>query len=296
MSSAAAMPVIGFIGLGVMGEPMCRNLARKSAHRVIAYDLRPEPLARVAAHGVASCGSAGAVIAAADLILLSLPGGEQVRAVCLGPEGIAARGRAGQTVVDLSTCPVALARELAAALGAAGIDFADAPIARTRQAAEQGTLSIMVGAAPGVFARLQPVLGLMGSDVTHCGPVGCGQLVKLMNNMVLAQNVVALAEAITIGRRAGMDDTLLFETLSKGSGDSFALRNHGMKAVLPGDFPENAFSASYMLKDLGYALSVAAETGVDAAGAKHAAALLERLIEQGSGERYWPALVTVIDT
>lgn len=295
MSSGAATPVIGFVGLGVMGEPMCRNLERKGAHRVIAYDLRPEPLARVAAHGVASCGSVGAIIAEADLILLSLPGGEQVRALCLGSDAIAARGRVGQTVVDLSTCPVALARELGVALGAVGIDFADAPIARTRQAAEQGTLSIMVGATPAVFARLQPVLGLMGSDVTHCGPVGCGQLVKLMNNMVLAQNVVALAEAITISRRAGMDDALFFETLSKGSGDSFALRNHGMKAVLPGEFPENAFSARYMLKDLGYALSLAAETGVDAAGAKHAAALLEQLIEQGSGERYWPALVTVID-
>jgi 3-hydroxyisobutyrate dehydrogenase-like beta-hydroxyacid dehydrogenase len=289
------MTTIGFIGLGVMGEPMCRNLARKGGWNVVAFDLRPAPLARVASHGVRAAESARAVVEAADIVLLSLPGGPQVRALCLGPDGILAHVRPGQIVADTSTCPVALARELDAAFAAKGVRFADTPIAKTRQAAEQGTLSIMVGASADLFAQLQPVLATMGSEVTHCGEVGCGQLVKLMNNMVIAQTVVALSEAITIGRRAGMDDRLLFETMTKGSSDSFALRNHGMKAVLPGEFPENAFSARYMLKDLSYALALAEQTGVDAAGAKHAAALLEAAIAAGDGDRYWPAIVKVVD-
>jgi 3-hydroxyisobutyrate dehydrogenase-like beta-hydroxyacid dehydrogenase len=289
------MTTIGFIGLGVMGEPMCRNLARKGGWPVVAFDLRSEPLARVAAHGVRAAGSVRELVEAADIMLLSLPGGPQVRALCLERDGILAHVRPGQIVADTSTCPVALARELDQAFATKQVGFADAPIAKTRQAAEQGTLSIMVGATASLFAQLQPVLATMGSEVTHCGAVGCGQLVKLMNNMVIAQTVVALSEAITIARRAGMDDKLLFETMTKGSSDSFALRNHGMKAVLPGEFPENAFSARYMLKDLSYALALAAETGVDAAGAKHAAALLEAAIEAGDGDRYWPAIVKVIE-
>jgi 3-hydroxyisobutyrate dehydrogenase-like beta-hydroxyacid dehydrogenase len=203
--------------------------------------------------------------------------------------------RRGQTLVDTSTCPVALARELDAACAARGVAFADAPIARTRQAAEDGTLSIMVGAPPALFARLRPILAHMGSDVSLCGPVGCGHVVKLMNNMLVAENIAALSEAFAIGRRAGMDTKVLLETLSKGSGDSFALRSHGMKAVLPGEFPERAFSARYMLKDLSYALALAEETGVDAAGAKRAKALVEAAIAAGDGENYWPVIVRQVD-
>ena len=289
------MTTIGFIGLGVMGEPMCRNLARKGGWKVVAFDVRPEPLARVATHGAHAAESARAVVEAADIVLLSLPGGPQVRALCLGPDGILAHARAGQIVADTSTCPVALARELDAAFAAKGVRFADTPIAKTRQAAEQGTLSIMVGAAPKLFAQLQPVLATMGSEVTHCGPVGSGQLVKLMNNMVIAQTVVALSEAITIARRAGMDDELLFETMTKGSSDSFALRNHGMKTMRSRQFPLQAFSTRYAIKDLSYALDMAAASGFDAEGAKLTMRRLQASEQQGHADEYFPAMQQVID-
>ena len=121
---------LGFIGLGVMGEPMCRNLAAKSRHAaVIAFDLRPEPLARLATDGVAGARSIAAVAAAADIVFLSLPGEAEIRAVCLGPQGLLAHSRNGQAIVDCSTAPVALARELAAAFDARGVHFADAPVA-----------------------------------------------------------------------------------------------------------------------------------------------------------------------
>jgi 3-hydroxyisobutyrate dehydrogenase-like beta-hydroxyacid dehydrogenase len=168
-----------------------------------------------------------------NLVFTCLPGEDQLRDVIFGDGGLAGSMRRGSTLVDLSTAPVDFTRETAEALGRRGIDFADAPIARTRQAAEDGTLSITVGAAPEVFARIEPLLRHAASEVTHCGPVGCGQVVKLMNNMVLVQTIVALSEARAIARRAGVAPALLFEALGKGSADSFALRNHGLKAICP---------------------------------------------------------------
>ena len=227
----AASESLGFIGLGTMGEPMCRNLAEKTGRPVFAADPRPEPLRRLAAAGVIPCSSVDEVAHRAEVIFLSLPSGAEVEQVCTGDGGIMkAKGRA-EIVVDCSTSPVALTRRLAAQLVAAGIEFVDAPVARTREAAEEGRLSIMVGALPALFERVRTYLGAMGSDVTRCGPIGSGQVVKILNNMVLFQTVAALAEALAIAKRAGLDQVLLFEALSKGSADSFALRNHGMKGT-----------------------------------------------------------------
>lgn len=282
---------LGFIGLGTMGEPMCANLARKGGLPVSAFDLSPEPLARLAAQGVTRAGSLAELSQAVDIVFLSLPGGKQLAQVCEGEGGLLALSRAGQTIVDLGTSPVPLSRDLATRFAAKGVDYADAPVARTRQAAIDGTLSIMVGGSDQMFARIEPLLRTMASEVSHCGEIGAGQIAKIMNNMVLAQTVVALAEALTIARNNGMDGARLYETLTKGSADSFALRNHGMKAMLPGVFPERAFSAEYMLKDIGYALDLAAAGGVEAKGAANVAELMKRAIARGDGAAYWPVIV-----
>jgi len=285
------MDVLGFIGLGVMGEAMCRNLARKRGGGVIGFDLAAAPLERLAADGVAPAHSVREVADQAEVLFLSLPSGAEVEAVCAE---LVATARAGQTIVDLGTSPVALARSLAERFAAKGARFADAPVARTREAAVAGTLSIMVGAGEETFRRIRPLLDAMARDVTHCGGPGAGQLVKLMNNMVLAQTVVALAEALATARRAGVDPKLVFEALAKGSADSFALRNHGMKALLPGVFPERAFSTEYMLKDVRYALDTAREAGLELRGARNALVVLEETVAAGYGEAYWPALYKVV--
>jgi 3-hydroxyisobutyrate dehydrogenase-like beta-hydroxyacid dehydrogenase len=222
--------VLGFVGLGVMGEPMCRNLARKSGATVVAFDDRPAPLAALAADGVQA--TSAAEVTRRAIVFLCLPGEPQVRAVCLCAEGgLAALVEPGQTVVDMSTCPVGLARELHQAFGARGAAFADAPIARTAQAARDGTLSIMVGAEPALFARLCPFLGCMGSEVTHCGAVGAGQAVKLMNNMVVAQTVVALAEPSRWPARPGAVNRACWPVARQGSPTASNARNHGMKSL-----------------------------------------------------------------
>lgn len=286
---------VGFIGLGVMGEPMCRNLVQKSGLAVVGYDLARAPMERLAARGVAPGLDVADVLARSDAVMMSLPSGAQVEELATMPGGLLASARAGQTIVDLGTTPVPLSRELAGKFAAMGANFVDAPVSRTRAAAAAGTLSIRVGAAPADFDAIRPLLDCLAEDVTHCGPVGAGQVVKQLNNMVLTETVVALAEALTLGRRAGLDGKMLFETLAKCSADSFALRNHGMKALATGDFPERAFPASYMLKDIGYALELAAAEGLHMPGAELARKLLEDTVAAGFGENYFPALIKVLD-
>jgi 3-hydroxyisobutyrate dehydrogenase-like beta-hydroxyacid dehydrogenase len=285
------LATLGFIGLGVMGEPMCGHLARRSGRKVLAHDRRAEPLARLAEAGVTAAPPA-AIAREADLILLSLPDGPAVAAVLaeLEPHLLP-----GQCVVDTSTSPVAATRAIGARLAARGIGFADAPVARTREAAARGELSIMVGAAEAVFAHIRPVLETMGTDVTHCGPVGTGQVVKILNNMLVFQNTAALAEAIALGRRHGVPPELLLPTIAKGSGDSFVLRSHGMKAMLPRVFPARAFSTRYAMKDLSYALALAEEAGVAVPGAELTMARLRAAEAAGHGEDYHPVVLTVID-
>ena len=286
---------LGFIGLGVMGEPMCRNMVQKGEDRVLAFDRQREPLERLSAYGVGAVDGLATIAAEADVVFLSLPSGTHVEAVCAGPDGLLVHARPGQTIVDLGTTSVALTRRLADAFAGKGVRYADAPIARTRQAAEAGTLSIMVGADADTFADVRPLLDRMATDVTHCGAIGTGQIAKILNNMVLVQTVAALGEALAAGRRAGIDGYVLFEVLSKGSADSFALRNHGMKALLPDTFPERAFSTKYALKDLSYALELAGDLGLDLQGARLASDLLGKTIVAGYGDLYWPVIGRVID-
>jgi 3-hydroxyisobutyrate dehydrogenase-like beta-hydroxyacid dehydrogenase len=289
----ASTTVLGFVGLGVMGEPMCKNLAAKSGARVVAFDPRSAPLEALAALGVERAASAADVAARAEIVFVCLPGEPEVRAVCLGAGGVMARLEAGRTLVDMSTVPVALARELGAAALARGVAFADAPVARTAQAAREGTLSIMVGAEPALFERLRPYLACMGTEITHCGAVGAGAAVKLMNNMVVAQTVVALAEALAVARASGaVDPEVLFRTLAKGSADSFVLRNHGMKSLLPDDHPtRGAFPTSYIIKDLSYAIALAEEAGLDLAQAATTKRLMEQTAAAGYRDSYYTAVI-----
>jgi hypothetical protein len=283
---------IGFIGLGVMGEPMCRNLARKSGQAVAAFDLSPAPLERLRRQGVTAADDAAALARACDVVFLSLPGGNELQSVCAG---LLAHARGGQIVVDLGTSPVRLTRALARSFAATGAHYADAPVARTREAAEQGTLSVMVGADEATFAAIRPLLACFAAEVTLCGAVGAGQITKLMNNMVLIETVIALSEALALACRAGADGKLLLETLAKGSADSFALRNHGLKAIVPGVFPAPAFSAAYALKDLGYALELAQEMGLALPAARVAERRLREAIAEGYGEQYWPVVSRIVD-
>ena len=286
---------IGFIGLGVMGEPICRNLVTKSGGSVVAFDLSPEPLARLRELGAATAASAREVIGQSGVLFLCLPSAKHVRAVFDGDDGILKNIRSGQLVIDLGTSSVSQTRDFARQLQAKGAAWIDAPIARTRQAAQDGTLSVMVGATAEQFASVESLIRCFATDVTLCGDTGAGQVTKILNNMVLFETVNALAEAVAIAKGNGVDPALLLDTLSKGSADSFALRNHGMKAIVPDNFPERAFSTEYALKDLGYALELAADAGITIRGAELIGRILQEAIDKGSGSAYFPVIARHIE-
>lgn len=286
---------LGFIGLGVMGEAMCANLVRKAGLPVSGTDMNPDPVERLSALGLHPARTIADVARASDVIFLSLPSGVQVEDVCFGSGGIVEAGGRVNTVVDMSTSPVKLTRELAARMAEHGITFMDAPVARMRQAAKDGTLSIMVGGTQEGFAAVRPFLSTMGTDVTHCGGVGTGQVVKILNNMVVFMTVHALAEALAIGRKAGVDGGLLFDVMSMGSADSFALRTPGQKALVPNTFPEQTFPTDYAIKDIKLALELAEQAGIDAQAAKLTWSLLEETSKAGFGRAYYPAMIRLIE-
>ena len=287
------MTTLGFIGLGAMGGPMCRNLAGRAGLPVIAHDIDPEARARYAGRACVATGDPERVARDCVTVFLSLPGAAEVRRACLGNDGLLAHTRAGNVVVDCSTVPLALTRELAAAFAEKGARYVDAPVAGTVRTVADRKISIMAGTDGETFARLAPLLDCMAETVLHCGGSGTGAVTKLLLNMVLAQSVAALAEALVLGRRAGVDGERLFEALRNGC-DSFALRQHGMTALLPGCFPEGRFPARYMLKDLDYVMELKESLGMTLAGMETVHGLLERTVAAGLGDAYWPALIHAV--
>lgn len=286
--------VLGFVGLGVMGGPMCRHLAEKSGRSVVAYDTQVDAQQKLASNGVHAADSVAEVVARAETVFFSLPSGEHLREICEGEAGLLATAHSGQTVVDLGTSPVALTRDLGDRFAALGVNYADAPVARTRAAAEAGTLAVTVGATTELFLQIEPLVRCFASDVTHCGPVGSGQVVKILNNMIVVSTVVALCEAASMARATGLDTTDLFQAFAKGSADSFALRNHGLKSVAPKEFPQRVFSTEYMLKDMNYALELARDASVEARSAERGQELLSNAASAGWGAEYWPVISRLV--
>jgi len=287
-----SVPVLGFVGVGVMGEGMCRNLLQKSGSPVHVADVQAENVARLAALG-AVASSVRVLRQTAHTVFLSLPSIDQVEDVCFGTEPLIVPGGTVKTVVDMSTSDVPRTRALAERLAAQGVRFLDAPVARSREAANNGTLLITVGGPADLFEAVAPWLRCMGTDVVHCGGVGAGQVVKIMNNMVLLSTVNALAEAMAIAEAAGVDKTLLANTLRLGSADSFALRLTGEKFAKD-EFPEKLFPTAYALKDIRLALGLARASGLEPAVAQATATLLDAACARGYAMNYYPVIYRLV--
>ena len=189
-----------------------------------------------------------------------------------------------------------MTHEIAAAFEGKGVKFVDAPVTRSAQAARDGTLSFMVGGAAEDIERARPYFDRMGQDVNHGGPVGAGQFLKLMNNMLVARITHALGEALVCARESGLvDGETLFEAMATGSADSFVLRNHGLKFMAKDHHPTESFRISYLLKDLNYAIEVAESCGVVMEGAYTNREVLERADKMGFGEKYHTVIAEAIE-
>ena len=291
--TGSKVKLLGFVGLGAMGGPMCANLATKSPIPVLAYDLNSAAVSKAVGLGAIAARDLEHV-ASADIVFVCVPGEEETRSVFLDEDGLCDHARKGTTFIDCTTATVDVNHQVAEALRSLDCEFADAPVARGVPNAVDGTLSITVGAEPEVFDRIAPWLGYMGSDVAYCGPVGTGTVIKLMNNMVLFENVSALAEAMAIATRAGVDRSRVFDLLGQGSADSFALRRHGA-FMTSGDYPDDRFPTSYSAKDLDYALALADDLGVNAAGARLVRERFAEAIERGLGHLYSPVVYELFE-
>ena len=281
---------IGFIGLGVMGSPMCKNLVKNKQWHIIVHDLDNSKEKELEKNGASIAKNLSELFNLADMVITCLPGGDFVKDIYLGKEKIVSEIKPNKFIIDMSTSQPDLMIELNKLITKKGSFFADAPIARTRQAARDGTLAIMVGSKREVYDRIFPILEFMGNNIMHCGDVGTGQITKILNNMILFQTVVALSEAANIAEKYNMSVEDLFENITKCSGDSFALRNHGLKSIAQNHFPSPAFSSEYALKDLSYAINLGKTHNLNLPGANTAKKLLEKSIKNGDKDLYFPVI------
>jgi 3-hydroxyisobutyrate dehydrogenase-like beta-hydroxyacid dehydrogenase len=285
---------IGFIGLGRMGAGMCRNLARRSGHRVIAFDVDRDALAACLDAGAVAAASIAELAAAADVIFTSLPMPTDVEQVALGAGGIASHARPGTAYFDLSTNSPEVARRIAAELAEAGITMFDAPVSGGPTGAQDGTLAIIVGGDEAVFESHRPLLESIGSNVMYVGPIGNGLVAKLVNNMLGLISVAAAAEGLMLGAVAGVDPRILDAVIRCSSGDSLAYRALADRA-LSGDYSAS-FALDLAYKDVHLALELADELAVPTPLGAETHNLMRMARGMGLGDRDPTAVIRVYET
>ncbi|NJP05241.1 MAG: NAD(P)-dependent oxidoreductase [Chloroflexaceae bacterium] len=252
---------VGFIGLGAIGEPMAATLRRAGFPLTICGHRNRAPLERLQAQGANVVANPAAVAAASAIVVTCLPNTPQVEAVCLGPEGIVHGAAPGTIVIDCSTIAPTESQRIAEALRQHNIEMLDAPISGGPERAATGELAIMVGGHANTFEYARPVLEALGARVTHVGPHGMGEVVKLTNNTILGSLMIAIAEAFTLAVKAGADAATARDVIMNSAGANFLL-DRWIKDRMLVDNYDPGFATSLMKKDLGAALESASNLGV----------------------------------
>ncbi|MDA1283278.1 MAG: NAD(P)-dependent oxidoreductase [Chloroflexi bacterium] len=249
---------IGFVGLGMMGLPMARNLV-EYGYSVTVFDLNDSTVNAAKEFGASSADSAAETAAISDIVITMVPDSEHVEAVIAGDEGILEGLKPGSIVIDMSTIDPEMGKKMANLIEAKGSNFVDAPVTGGVEGAQAGTLSILVGGNAEVFERALPVLNVLGRDVSHMGPVGSGHTTKIANQLIGVATLAGMAEAFVLAKKSGLDMQAFFDAVKNGAGRSWALETLGPK-ILDGDFAPG-FMVKHMQKDLRLAGQLAAETG-----------------------------------
>ena len=285
---------IGFIGLGAMGAPMARNLIRNGYHLTV-YDIVPEKLAGVAKEGAKTATSCKEASGEADIVITMLPSSPQVREAVLGKKGIIEGVKKGSIVIDMSTIDPLTTQEVEKQLSRKGVKMLDAPVARGVSAAVGGTLTIFVGGDRELFEKCKDILLSMGTDIHYAGETGAGEVVKIINNLILSINVCALAEGLVLGVKAGVKPDTLFNALSQGSANSYALQNHFKNFVFKGKFEKGVFPVEYIIKDIKLALKTAESFHIPQYFGSVALQAYEAAVAAGYGEQYYPVVVKCLE-
>lgn len=283
---------IGFIGLGIMGKPMARNIL-KAGYPLVAYNRTPGRGRELEAEGAPFCTYPKEIAQRSDIVFVMVSDSAAVEEVVLGENGVAEGGRAGMVVVDMSSISPILTKQIATKLGDKGIDVLDAPVSGGEGGAINGTLSIMVGGKPEVFQRVRPIFETMGKNIIHVGENGAGQTCKLCNQIVVGLTIEAVGEALVFAAKAGVDPGKVREALLGGFAQSRVLELHGQR-MLERNFKPGG-KAKLHQKDTENALSSAKELEIPLPGTALVDQMWKALAARGSDELDHSALVTILE-
>jgi 2-hydroxy-3-oxopropionate reductase len=282
------MKKIGFIGLGIMGKPMARNL-RKAGYDVVVHDIRAEAVAELAQAGAQSGRSPEDVAARSEVIITMLPNSPEVKEVTLGKNGILEGIRPGSIYVDMSSIAPLASQEIAAAFAARGVMMLDAPVSGGEPKAVEGTLAIMVGGPAQAFDQVKEILAVMGASVTRVGEIGSGNVTKLANQIIVALNIAAVSEAMVLATRAGVDPDKVFQAIRGGLAGSTVMEAK-MPMILAGNF-KPGFRIELHIKDLLNALDTAHNLGVPVPLTSVAMEIMQALKTDGKAKNDHSGLV-----
>lgn len=283
---------IGFIGLGIMGEPAAKNLV-DAGYDLIVNDVREEPVAALEAAGADSRPTPRAVTADADVVITFLPEGKHVREVALGEDGIVEAAGEGLVYIDMSTIGPSAIAEVEAELAERGVEVVDAPVSGSETGSREATMSIMIGGDEAVVAEHRDLFEVMGGNVVRVGDTGAGQVAKVCNNMIAAAEVSVLAEALVFAEKAGISQRNLVEAIRGGAAQTWALDNRA-EGMIEGEF-DPGFFASYMYKDLRIATDDGEEYGAPLLISSTNHELFKSLDEQGRGDLDFSAVMTLYE-
>lgn len=278
---------VGFVGLGIMGMPMARNLMA-AGYEIVVYNRSRAKVEELAAEGAVAAGNLGEIVEESDIVITMLPGPPEVREVV---NDLIERADE-PLIIDMSTSSPILARELAHTAGEKGVGMLDAPVSGGDTGAQEGSLSIMVGGTEEDFGRAKPLFEVMGETVVHVGEHGAGQTVKACNQIVVALTIEAVSEALVLGSKAGVEPAKIIEALSGGLADNKIMRVKGEK-FLYGDFTPGGKS-KFHHKDLGIALAAAREYGAALPVTAVVDQMFGSLMAKGRGDWDHSALIALL--
>lgn len=279
---------IGFIGLGIMGKPMCKNLL-KAGHECTIYDIVEEAAREAVGAGAVKCESAAQAASGRELVITMLPNSPQVKQVVLGENGIADAMDEGCIFVDMSSIAPLASKEIGAALAGRNIEMLDAPVSGGEPKAVDGTLSIMVGGKKEIYDKVKEVLLCMGSSAVYCGELGAGNTTKLANQIVVALNIAACAEAFTLSKKAGVDPELVFDAIRGGLAGSTVM-DAKVPMMLDGN-DKPGFKIDLHIKDLKNALETGHGVGMGLPLTAQVMEMMQQLAADGFGGKDHSALV-----
>jgi len=283
---------VGFIGLGIMGRPMAKNLL-KAGHSVVVHSRSQGPVQEVVGAGAKSTASPREVAGQVDVLITMLPNSPDVEQVALGPGGIIEGARRGLIFADMSTISPIVSKKIGKALEAKGVAMLDAPVSGGEKGAIDGALSIMVGGDKAVFDQVLPIFQAMGKTITLLGPLGFGGFTKLANQIIVAVNLTALAEALTLGKKAGLDRELLLTALAGGLAGSKCLEQKKANYVAGTYNP--GFKVDLHYKDLGLIMESASALGVPVPTTAVVQQLFNALRVKGRGGLDHSGVITLLE-